>query len=130
MEETLLVEILTEELPPKALAQLGRAFAAALQTDLNRENLLGEGSVTRWFATPRRLGVELTRVRPVAPDRPAEAQGPSIKAGLDAQGNPTPSLQGFARKHGVGVDALEQRDTPKGKVFVYRSVARGAAIDA
>lgn len=127
--ETLLVEILTEELPPKALSALGRAFAEALQKDLARETLLTGGSAMRWFATPRRLGVQLTQVSAVAPDKAVEAQGPSLKAGLDAEGRPTQALQGFARKHGVGVETLEQRDTPKGRVFVYASTVRGAALE-
>jgi glycyl-tRNA synthetase beta chain len=127
--QTLLVELRTEELPPKALARLGRAFAAALSADLERDNFLEQPAVSRWFATPRRLAVQIANVREVAPDRPIEAQGPSVKAGLDAEGRPTPALQGFARKNGVAVEALEQRDTPKGKVFLYRSVAPGAALD-
>src|SRR5688572_6852601 len=102
--ETLLVEILTEELPPKALARLVKAFADALQADLARDGLLEESSVTRWFATPRRLAVELTEVRGLAADKPVEVQGPSVKAGLDAQGKPTKALEGFARKNDVAAD--------------------------
>jgi glycyl-tRNA synthetase beta chain len=127
--QTLLVEILTEELPPKALARLGRAFADALEADLGRDGLLDDASVTRWFATPRRLAVELTRIRDAAADRPVEVQGPSVKAGLDAQGKPTKALEGFARKNNVAADALEQVDTPKGRVFAYRGLAPGIALD-
>src|SRR5690242_1561245 len=113
---TLLVELLTEELPPKALARLGRAFADALRADLVRDGLADEPSAPRWFATPRRLAVQLASVRERASDKSIEVQGPSVKAGLDAQGQPTQALQGFARKNGVAVDALDQRDTPKGRV--------------
>ncbi len=127
--QTLLIELLTEELPPKALARLGRAFCDALSAALRRDDLLDEGSVARWLATPRRLAVHITAVREVAADKPVELSGPSVKAGLDAQGNATPALQGFARKNGIAVDALELRDTPKGKVFFFRSVAPGAALD-
>ena len=95
--DTLLVEILTEELPPKALARLGRAFGDALSSALARESLLADGSATRWFATPRRLAVQITQVRSVAPDKAVEAQGPSVKAGLDAQGQPTQALRDLMR---------------------------------
>jgi glycyl-tRNA synthetase beta chain len=128
--ETLLVEILTEELPPKALARLSRAFADALAADLSRDDFLEPDSAVHRFATPRRLAVQITKVREVAPDRPVELAGPSVKAGLDAQGNPTPALQGFARKNGVAVEALEQRDTPKGRVFYYKALAKGGALAA
>jgi glycyl-tRNA synthetase beta chain len=128
--QTLLVEILTEELPPKALARLSAAFADALAADLKRDDFLETDSDMRRFATPRRLAVQITRVRALAPDKPVELAGPSVKAGLDAQGNPTPALQGFARKNGVALDALEQRDTPKGRAFYYRATAKGGALQA
>lgn len=128
--QTLLVEILTEELPPKALARLGKAFADALRTDLVREGLAGEAAAMRWFATPRRLAVQLSGVLDTAADKALEVQGPSVKAGLDAQGKATKALEGFARKNNVAVEALDQVDTPKGRAFVYRGVARGAALDA
>lgn len=128
--DSVLVEVRTEELPPKALARLGRAFADALSADLQRDDFLEAGSNTRWFATPRRLAVVITQVREVAPDKPIELSGPAVKAGLDASGNPTPALQGFARKNGVAVEALEQRDTPKGRVFYYRAMAKGGALAA
>jgi glycyl-tRNA synthetase beta chain len=127
--QSLLIEIRTEELPPKALARLGGAFAAALQADLARDGLVSGESALQWFATPRRLAAFLTQVSDVAADRKVEVQGPSIKAGLDAQGRPTPALQGFARKNNVAVEALEQADTPKGRVFIYRGVTRGVALD-
>jgi glycyl-tRNA synthetase beta chain len=127
--KTLLVEILTEELPPKALARMGKAFADALRADLARDGLLADASVARWFATPRRLAVQLTEVEERAAAKPIEVQGPSVKAGLDKDGKPTQALEGFARKNNATVDALEQRDTPKGRVFVYRGVSRGASLD-
>ena len=126
---TLLVELLTEELPPKALARLGREFADAVSADLRKDGFLDAQSATRWFATPRRLAAQITAVRDVAPDQAVETQGPSVKVGLDAEGKPTPALLGFARKNGVPVEALERRDTPKGAAFVYRATLRGATLD-
>ena len=69
---TLLIELLTEELPPKALPRLGRAFGEALRTALAQDDLLGNENEMRWFATPRRLAVQFTLVREVAPDKAVE----------------------------------------------------------
>jgi len=126
---TLLVELLTEELPPKALARLGKAFAEALQADLRQDGLLGSESQMRWFATPRRLAVQLTNVLAVAPDARIERQGPAVKSALDANGNPTQALIGFARKCGVDIAELQQRPTPKGAVFFYSAMATGTALE-
>ncbi len=124
MEATLLVELLTEELPPKALATLGFNFA-----DSVRESLVGHGLVaktnaeSRWFATPRRLAVLIPRVASAAADRNVEAKGPSVSA-------PAAALAGFANKHGVAVDALVQQDTPKGKIVVAKTVQKGVSLDS
>ena len=127
--DTLLVEVRTEELPPKALARLGEGFGTALHADLGREGLLGSGAELQWFATPRRIAARITCVRSVAPDRSVELQGPSVKAGLDAGGKPTPALEGFARKNAVAVEVLEQRDTPKGRAFFYRATLSGRRLE-
>ncbi len=126
--DTLLVEILTEELPPKALARLGQAFADALSKALAQDGFLSTDSAVRWFATPRRLAVEIGNVREAAPDRTADVAGPSVKVGLDAAGKPTPALLGFARKNGVAIELLEQRDTPKGPAFFYRATTKGSTL--
>lgn len=123
MSATLLVELLTEELPPKSLARLGRTFADLLAADLRNEGLLSGKSEARWFATPRRLAVSVSGVLDKAPDQPLEITGPSVKA-------PPQAVAGFAKKHGVAVDQLAQVDTPKGKVFACRKLARGAQLEA
>ena len=128
--QTLVVELLTEELPPKALARLGQTFGDTLTKALAQEDFLGPGSESRWFATPRRLAAQITNVRDVAPDKSIELAGPSIKVGLDGAGKPTPALLGFARKNGVAPEALEQRDTPKGRAFFLRTTMRGSALAA
>ena len=128
--ETLLVEVLTEELPPKALKRLSQAFCDALVRDLRQDDLLTDRSEARAFATPRRLAVTVSHVLSKAPDKPVEVQGPSLKVGLDAQGQPTPALSGFAKKNGVPVGDLVQIDTPKGKVFACRKVAPGTLLEA
>jgi len=126
---SLLVELLTEELPPKALRGLAESFAEALHEDLRQDDFLDSGSEARPFATPRRLAVRITEVRAQAPDSAIEVSGPSVKAGLDASGNPTQALLGFARKRGVDVGRLERRQTPKGEFFFHRDIAKGGHLD-
>ena len=128
--ESLLVELLTEELPPKALRSLSEAFAKALADDLGQYDFLETDSRVQPFATPRRLAARITRVRDRAPDKPVELSGPSVKAALDAKGQPTQALIGFARKHGVEVGRLIRRETPKGEFFFHRDIAKGGHLDA
>src|SRR5262245_52288295 len=129
-KDTLLVELLTEELPPKALRPLGEAFAKALSEDLRKDELLEPGSETRALSTPRRLAVRITEVRERAPDRPVDVSGPSVKAALDAGGKPTQALLGFARKYGVDTATLSRRETPKGEFFFYQGIAKGSELAA
>jgi glycyl-tRNA synthetase beta chain len=126
----LLVELLTEELPPKSLSLLGQAFADEIFNGLVHHQLkLRDYSGWRVFATPRRLGVLIPDVHATAGDRESTITGPSVKAGLDSTGKPTPALTGFARKNGIDVAALEQQDSPKGRVFVARINVAGSALD-
>jgi glycyl-tRNA synthetase beta chain len=127
---TLLVELLTEELPPKSLARLGEALRKALTDDLAQDGFLAAGSQSCVFATPRRLAVQATQVLAQSPDKALEMQGPSVKVGLDKDGKPTPALAGFAKKNGMTVEDLLQIDTPKGKVFACRKTATGSALSA
>jgi glycyl-tRNA synthetase beta chain len=121
MEATLLIELLTEELPPKSLRALSNALGSALVADLGDEGFLTERSTAKCFATPRRLAVSITHVREKSPDSPVQFIGPSVKA-------PPQAVSGFAKKNGVSVDELIQIDTPKGRVFAYRTVAAGSYL--
>jgi glycyl-tRNA synthetase beta chain len=125
---TLLVELLTEELPPKSLSRLGEAFRKALTDDLAQDGFLTSGSKSHFYATPRRLAVSITDVLAVAPDSADLKNGPSVKAGLDAKGNATPALLGFARKWGVDVSTLIRINDGKQEVFAYRNLAKGSQL--
>jgi glycyl-tRNA synthetase beta chain len=126
---SLLVELLTEELPPKALRTLGYSFADALVASLRGEGFApAEGGFTV-YATPRRLGVLARDVAAQAPDREVLAKGPSVKAGLGADGTPSQALLGFAKKQGVAVEKLERLHDGKQEVFAFRSVATGARLE-
>ncbi len=126
---SLLVEILTEELPPKALRLLGDSFAEALVKELGAEALAPPNATFATFATPRRLAVLISQVQQMAPDRTVAAKGPSVKAGLGADGTPSQALLGFAKKQGARFDQLERQSDGKHEIFIHRSVVRGAKLD-
>jgi glycyl-tRNA synthetase beta chain len=124
MKATLLVEILTEELPPKSLRALSEAFFLSIAKALGNAHLathLANEGTGRAFATPRRLAVLIPEVESDAPDRESELTGPSTKA-------PEQAVAGFARKAGVEASRLERRTTPKGEVYVARVKAKGAVL--
>ena len=129
METTqFLVEIGTEELPPKALKGLSQAFASGIEAGL-REVELDFGSVDI-FATPRRLAVRVNDLQKRQADKRLEKKGPAKKAAFDAAGQPTKALEGFARSCGTSVEALQELETPKGVWMVfYQSVSGKAAGD-
>ncbi len=126
--DTLLVELGTEELPPKALKTLGLAFRDGIVSGL-QERQLGFGEV-QWFASPRRLAVLIREVQLQAPDQTVETLGPPLAAARDKDGNWTPAARGFAGKQGVEPDQLETIDTPKGARLGLRSNVRGASTGA
>ncbi|NJD32497.1 MAG: glycine--tRNA ligase subunit beta [Gammaproteobacteria bacterium] len=119
-----LVEIGTEELPPKSLLTLAAAFADGIAKGL-KDAGLEHGAVER-YATPRRLAVRVRRLADQQPDRAIEKRGPPLKAAFDAQGAPTQAALAFARGCGVEVSALERLETPKGVWLVHRGTEAGA----
>ncbi|HYF58802.1 MAG TPA: glycine--tRNA ligase subunit beta [Burkholderiaceae bacterium] len=129
MNEPLLVELFTEELPPKALARLGEAFAAALADGLRAQGLAPARGACESFATPRRLAVRIADVRAVAEDRAVELKGPSVAVGLDASGEPTLALRKWADKQGASVERLVRASDGRQECFFFRSTAPGATLE-
>ena len=123
--ETLLIELGTEELPPKALKSLGLAFRDGIVAGLAQREL-GHGEVRR-FASPRRLAVQIAEVQLRAADKALEVLGPPVDRARDADGNWTPAAAGFARKQGVEPGDLQAIDTPKGARLGLRTTAAGVA---
>jgi len=121
----LLVEIGTEELPPKALTKLSDAFAAGIEANLKEANI--EFGKVNIYATPRRLAVLINDVSESQPDLDVEKRGPAIKAAFDESGNPSKAAQGFARGCGVEVSELETMSTDKGEWLVFRAQEKGKA---
>ena len=119
----LLIEIGTEELPPKALLTLSRSFTDGTVAGLRDKGLAFEG--VQPFASPRRLALLVSALQVRQPDKTVERRGPALQAAFDADGNPTKAAEGFARSCGVGVDELEKLETEKGAWLYYRSVQAG-----
>jgi glycyl-tRNA synthetase beta chain len=119
-----LVEIGTEELPPKSLLTLATAFADGIAKGLADAGL--EHRAIERFATPRRLAVRVRRLAERQPDRAIERRGPPLKASFDVQGAPTQAALAFAKSCGVEVSELAPLETPKGAWLVYRGTEAGA----
>ena len=127
----LLVEIGTEELPPRALQSLARAFADELARALAEEGMLGESggaAAPTWFATPRRLAVRIKHVAAAQPRRVMERRGPSLRAAYDAAGKPTRAALGFAKSCGVSMAKLQRVETEKGAWLVCRESRAGKKL--
>ncbi len=125
--ESLLIELLTEELPPKSLRRLSVAFAEAVTDYLKDKDFIDHNDFEE-FATPRRLAVVVPRVLGKQLDRPVERKGPSVSAGLGVNGQPTQALMGFARSCGADVSKLGREPGDKGEYFVYRFDRKGAPL--
>ena len=122
-KQDLLIEIGTEEMPPKALLKLAHAFASEVQSGL-ADNLLDHGE-SNWFATPRRLALLVGDLDVVQADREELRRGPALSAAYDQNGNPTKAAEGFARSCGVGVEELETIQNSKGDCLAYRVQEKG-----
>jgi len=121
----LLVEIGTEELPPRALKTLGEEFAKGVHAALGKVQLTAEHGAFKWYATPRRLAIWAADVACRQPDRTVERRGPSVAAAFDDEGKPTPAARGFARSCGVEVRELERVHTDKGEWLAHRRLEQG-----
>jgi len=130
MKKTLLVELLTEELPPKSLRLISEAFMEYLLDGLMGADFVESNQGVRAFATPRRLAVLFPDVVAATPDKPEERKGPSIAAGLDADGKPTKALEGFMRSVGVQFDQLKRLQDKKGEYFVALVDKKGNTLDS
>jgi glycyl-tRNA synthetase beta chain len=121
MEATLLIELLTEELPPKSLRKLGDAFADMLVSEIVTHRLKDRDPQRRTFATPRRLAVQIPNVRDKALDSHHSVEGP-VSSNAKA-------VEGFARKHKVSPESLQRRQTDKGEIVVANVTLPGAQLD-
>jgi len=127
--DTLLIELLTEELPPKVLEKLSTTFADEVFAALKEQALISTDSVCTPYCTPRRLAVSITNVAALQADRIVERKGPAVAAGLDAEGKPTKALEGFMRSANVTLAQLSRVGEGKAECFVARIEQKGKALD-
>ena len=128
---TLLVELVTEELPPKALKQLSEAFVRELVAGLKTRDFLASDSVATAYATPRRLAVAISEVRAIAPDKPFKEKLLPVSVAFDAKNQPTPALIGKLKAKRLShLDPLSLPREQDGKVEVlyYADVAKGGPL--
>jgi glycyl-tRNA synthetase beta chain len=135
MSQTLLVELLTEELPPKALAKLSEAFTSGIVAGLKSRDFLEPDAVATAYATPRRLAVSITKVRAASPDKSMREKILPVAIALDANGNPSAPLQkklaalALTLKVGeIAVADLERAPDGKADSLFYTYTAAGSAL--
>jgi glycyl-tRNA synthetase beta chain len=128
--QPLLIELGVEELPVKALPGLAQAFFDGVIDGLAKRGIAFERDDAKPLSTPRRLAVLLPGVETEQPEQHSEVFGPYLNIALDANGEPTKALQGFAAKAGIDWTALERTTDAKGERFVLRSVTPGAQTAA
>ncbi|MBP6078128.1 MAG: glycine--tRNA ligase subunit beta [Xanthomonadales bacterium] len=121
----LLIELGTEELPPKALDELANAFRDGVAAGLSKRGIAHTAHSVRALHSPRRLAVWIEDVALQQPEQKLERRGPAANAAFDASGTPTKALIGFAHSCGVTVEQLEKIDTDKGAWLVHRAVKPG-----
>ncbi|MDC8829153.1 glycine--tRNA ligase subunit beta [Alteromonas gilva] len=126
--ENLLIELGTEELPPKSLIQLGSSFAANVEDALNNAEL--SFTQAHWFAAPRRLAVYVVGLAEHQQDKIVEKRGPAVSAAFDDEGNPTKAAVGWARGNGISVEQAERLKTDKGEWLLYKAEVKGQPISA
>lgn len=130
-EKNLLVELLVEELPPKALKKLGEAFSNTLFESLKTQGLTAENSTVTFFATPRRLATHITTVAAKGADKQISQKLMPASVGLDANGNATPAL--IKKLQALGTDEsavakLKKENDGKADILFLDAVQTGASL--
>ena len=125
---TLVIEIGTEELPPKALKKLSLAFESALVKRLTDKGLNFEQPCS--FATPRRLAIKFPSIQTQQLDQTVERRGPAVSAAFDSDGEPTKAAMGFARSCGIDIAEVSRLKTDKGERLAYKAEVKGESLDS
>lgn len=126
--ENLLIEIGTEELPPKSLRTLAESFLANFSDELVKADL--PFTAATWYAAPRRLALSITGLALAQADKVVEKRGPAVSSAFDADGNPTKAAQGWARGNGITVEQAERLVTDKGEWLVHQAKVVGVQTNS
>lgn len=122
----LLIELGTEELPPKSLKSLSDSFTSSIVSQLEDARL--SFATVRSFASPRRLAVLVSGVETAQADEVVEKRGPAVAAAFDAEGNATKAAQGWARGMGITVNQADRLKTDKGEWLMYKATVPGKQL--
>ena len=125
--QTLLIELLTEELPPKALNNLGNHFSASVAEGLEKAQLIDDAAEFTAYASPRRLAVQVKNVKAVQADQKIVKKGPAV-ANAMKDGAPTKALEGFARGAGAKIEDLTIVHDGKQDVYAYEYIQTGKPL--
>ena len=135
MKQTLLVELLTEELPPKVLGKLGDAFASALFNGLSSRTFIDDGASFTAYASPRRLAVEIEGVRLASPDKQIREKVLPVSVALDKEGQPAAplikklaALATLAGRESIALSELERASDGKADSFFFTYTAPGQSL--
>ncbi|MFC3122020.1 glycine--tRNA ligase subunit beta [Agaribacter flavus] len=126
--ENLLIELGTEELPPKTLKKLSDTFCTFLVAELKKLGFTYEHASA--FGAPRRLGVLVSNCERVQADKQVEKRGPAVSVAFDAEGNATPAAIGWAKSNGIDITQAERLVTPKGEWLLHKATVAGQSLDA
>jgi len=125
--DNLLIEIGTEELPPKSLVKLATAFRDNIQIEFSDNDLTY--SHVKWYASPRRLAVVIEGLSEFQADKDVEKRGPATASAFDQNGEPTKAAHGWARSNGIEVNQADRLKTDKGEWLLFKAQVKGLAIN-
>lgn len=125
MVQDFIVEIGTEELPPKSLQTLATSFQQNIVDELHKLGL--QFTDSQWYAAPRRLAVRINQLAAQQADKVVEKRGPAIAGAFDAAGAPTKAAQAWANANGISVEQAERLETDKGAWLIHRAKVNGSA---
>jgi glycyl-tRNA synthetase beta chain len=126
-KETLLIELGTEELPPKSLKTLATTFFDQVKAQIDKAELTY--SDIKWFATPRRLAIQVIDLDEKQQDKAIEKRGPAVNVAFDDAGNPSKAAEGWARSNGITVKQAQRLKTDKGEWLLHKAVQPGKTVD-
>ncbi len=121
--QNLIIELGTEELPPKQLRTLAQAFSDSIEAQLEKADVDFES--IKFLASPRRLAVSVKALSTGQADKIVEKRGPAISSAFDADGNPTKAAMGWARSNGITVEEAERLKTDKGEWLLFKAEVKG-----
>jgi glycyl-tRNA synthetase beta chain len=128
MKNTLLIELGTEELPPKSLKKLATIFFEQITDQLKTADLAFDSAL--WFATPRRLAVKVNGLVEKQQDKQVEKRGPAINVAFNDAGEPSKAALGWARSNGITIEQAQRLKTDKGEWLLHKAIQTGQSLES